>query len=162
MARVDGGANRWLLHRARSAHTGSHGRATSRILARQPRVMWLDWWDSDDTDVGAAGGEAPGEGFPPGPALRRAREARGQGMRQIAAAAGVTHGYLSKVERGHVAPTWATIERIAAAIGFRPRLQLVSTVAEIRRRLEAEAGMTVAERLRSQPLPVVPSLLAMV
>ena len=52
-----------------------------------------------------------------GARIRALRLARGLTLRRIAADAGVTESFLSQVERGVAAPSIATVQRIARALG---------------------------------------------
>lgn len=68
----------------------------------------------------AIDGAPPGD--PPievdlGARIRALRLARGQTLRRVAAAAGVTESFLSQVERGVASPSIATVQRIARALG---------------------------------------------
>ena len=76
------------------------------------------------------GATAPERGGPPLPLrprggfggyLHELRRERGQTVRQLAAAAGVHHTYVSKLERGdRQAPEEAVVEALAAAVGATP------------------------------------------
>jgi transcriptional regulator with XRE-family HTH domain len=52
-----------------------------------------------------------------GARIRALRIARGATLRQLAAQAGVTESFLSQVERGVAAPSIASVQRIARALG---------------------------------------------
>ena len=52
-----------------------------------------------------------------GARIRALRLARGQTLRRLAEDAGVTESFLSQVERGVAAPSIATVQRIARALG---------------------------------------------
>jgi transcriptional regulator with XRE-family HTH domain len=52
-----------------------------------------------------------------GARIRALRMARGATLRQLAAQAGVTESFLSQVERGVAAPSIASVQRIARALG---------------------------------------------
>jgi len=52
-----------------------------------------------------------------GARIRALRLARGSTLRQLAAQAGVTESFLSQVERGVAAPSIASVQRIARALG---------------------------------------------
>lgn len=49
--------------------------------------------------------------------LRRLREARGLSQEATAQAAGISLNTYSRIERGHAAPSWTTVRRIADALG---------------------------------------------
>jgi transcriptional regulator with XRE-family HTH domain len=53
---------------------------------------------------------------PHGPAIRAIREAKGIGIRQLAAMSGLDRGYLSRVETGDVGASEETIQRIADSL----------------------------------------------
>ncbi len=56
-----------------------------------------------------------------GPAMRAIRTDRGTSLRQLAAATGVSAGYLSRIERGERGTAWVhdeTAAAIAAALGM--------------------------------------------
>lgn len=59
-----------------------------------------------------------------GTVIREARVARGLDQATLARRAGTTQTYVSRVERGAVSPSWATVERLLAAAGQRPRVRL--------------------------------------
>jgi transcriptional regulator with XRE-family HTH domain len=50
--------------------------------------------------------------------LRRLREERGITQEQLAFDAGITASALSRIERGLNSPGWATVSRIAGALGI--------------------------------------------
>jgi transcriptional regulator with XRE-family HTH domain len=52
-----------------------------------------------------------------GARIRALRMARGETLRKLAAEAGVTESFLSQVERGVAAPSIASVQRIARALG---------------------------------------------
>ena len=52
-----------------------------------------------------------------GPQLRRLRQARGLTLDALAEAVGLDKGYLSRLERGHKAPSVATLLRLSASFG---------------------------------------------
>ena len=51
-----------------------------------------------------------------GPILKGLREARGLTQEQLAYAAKITTGTLSKIETGQASPAWATVRQIIAAL----------------------------------------------
>jgi transcriptional regulator with XRE-family HTH domain len=53
-----------------------------------------------------------------GARLREARAARGVSVRRLATECGLTSGFLSQVENGHVMPSVASLVRICAALGI--------------------------------------------
>lgn len=66
-----------------------------------------------------------------GKAIRELRQKRGATLETVAGEAGITLNMLSMIERGEGNPTWATMKRIAAALGVP-----VSTLAKAAERLE--------------------------
>lgn len=52
-----------------------------------------------------------------GAAIRELRRKRGATLEAVAGEAGITLNMLSLIERGEGNPTWATVRRIAAALG---------------------------------------------
>ena len=57
--------------------------------------------------------------IPIGGRLRSARLARGLTLGQVAAAAGLTEGFVSKLERDHVSPSVASLVSVCEALGLR-------------------------------------------
>jgi len=53
---------------------------------------------------------------PDGPEIRRQREQRGYGLRGFAKAARISHGYLSRIERGERNPQPEVMKRIAQVL----------------------------------------------
>lgn len=69
---------------------------------------------------GRGGHEAHPSQVPPiGPRLRRARQARGLTLSQVAAATGLTKSFLSRLERDGTSASVATLMRICGALGVR-------------------------------------------
>lgn len=60
----------------------------------------------------------------PGKLLRRARREKGLDQADLARRAGTTQAYISRVERGQVAPTVPTLERLLHAMGLRMRMSV--------------------------------------
>lgn len=56
--------------------------------------------------------------------LRKARFERGVSQRALAAAAGIDHALLSRIEAGADTPTVATLVAIATALGMEPSIKL--------------------------------------
>ena len=54
--------------------------------------------------------------------LKRAREAAGLTVAELAAKAGMVHSHVNQLENGTRgrSPTWQTVRRLAAALGVRP------------------------------------------
>jgi transcriptional regulator with XRE-family HTH domain len=52
-----------------------------------------------------------------GPRLRQLREQKGMSARRVAGLAGVSPAYLSRLEKGRVSPTVATLARLVGAMG---------------------------------------------
>lgn len=82
--------------------------------------------------------------------LRVTRRQRGLGQAALARRAGTTQTYVSRVERGVVSPSLATLERLLHAMGVSLRLSVAplphgnQTVRELHEQLVA---LTPAERL---------------
>jgi transcriptional regulator with XRE-family HTH domain len=85
-----------------------------------------------------------------GSELRAAREAAGLSLRTLAEQVGVSRGYLSRAENGHVVPSWPVLERIATAYGCEPRLRLIPSRESIEAQARAMATMTPLQRLGVQ------------
>jgi transcriptional regulator with XRE-family HTH domain len=62
-----------------------------------------------------------------GARIREIRLERGMRQAELADAGGISAGYVSSVERGVVSITYATLVRIAEALGVDPILLLVSS-----------------------------------
>ncbi|MGH8827781.1 MAG: helix-turn-helix domain-containing protein [Jiangellaceae bacterium] len=62
-----------------------------------------------------------------GELLRVARRRRGLSQRALAAAAGVSHTVVARVESGKSQPTLPTLKKLLAGAGFSPAIQLVNT-----------------------------------
>lgn len=60
----------------------------------------------------------------PGDLIRRERDALGLSTRELAALSGVSYPTISRIEHGHDQPRWDTLERLAAALGLRWKLDL--------------------------------------
>lgn len=59
--------------------------------------------------------------------VREARRRRGMSQRALAAAAGVSHTIVARIETGKTQPTLPTISKLLAGAGFTPEIELVST-----------------------------------
>jgi transcriptional regulator with XRE-family HTH domain len=59
-----------------------------------------------------------------GVVARRVREGQGLTLTDVATAAGISAGMLSRLETGHVTPSLETLVALAAALGVRPSLLL--------------------------------------
>ena len=70
--------------------------------------------------------------------LREARAARVMTIRELAAAAGVSTRTIVQVETGQIVPRFATLKKIAAALGVEP-----AAITEFARAIE-EAGKDLA------------------
>ncbi|MSO33020.1 MAG: XRE family transcriptional regulator [Candidatus Nanopelagicaceae bacterium] len=64
-----------------------------------------------------------------GEALRRARQEQGRTLRQVSAAAAVSLGYLSEVERGQKEPSSELLAAICLALGL-PLSRVLTEVAQ--------------------------------
>lgn len=84
----------------------------------------------------------------PGQLIRARREAHGLTQTRLARRAGTTQAAISRLERGHVSPTFETLAELLLAMGERPepavrRLELGGD----RRRLAALRARPAAERV---------------
>ena len=82
-----------------------------------------------------------------GAALRSARRRKRRTLRDVAASAGVSLGYLSEVERGQKEPSSEVLAAICAALGLRLSDLLVGAQVE----LQAEEGLRREQR-RGEPV----------
>lgn len=87
-----------------------------------------------------------------GPIITRARETRGLSIRQLAAAAGVSAGFLTRVEHDAANPTWTTIGRIAEALSMTPTLRLTATEDEVAAATAMVQRLSPMQRLLRQPV----------
>jgi len=55
-----------------------------------------------------------------GTRIRELRRERGLALADVAEAAGLSASHLSRIERGHAAPSFTVATRIAAVLGVRP------------------------------------------
>ncbi|MDP9829055.1 helix-turn-helix domain-containing protein [Kineosporia succinea] len=78
---------------------------------------------------------------PLGARIRRVRRSRGLTLAQLAVAAGLTHGFLSKLERGLASPSMASLGRITVALGT----SQVELLAGDERDVETTPGAPVPE-----------------
>ncbi|MFN2397628.1 MAG: helix-turn-helix domain-containing protein [Gemmatimonadaceae bacterium] len=60
-----------------------------------------------------------------GSVLEQARKWAGLTQRDLALRAGTSQPAIARLEQGHASPTFATLERLAAAAGFDLRVELV-------------------------------------
>ncbi len=67
----------------------------------------------------AAGSPAPKAEIPIGGRIRATRLARGLTLGQVAAAAGLTEGFVSKLERDQVSPSVASLVAVCEALGLK-------------------------------------------
>ena len=111
-------------------------------LARGERFLGKS--NSPDLDYNLAGMEAA-------QLLRTARRERGLTQAQLARRAGTTQSYVGRIERGEVAPSLNTLNRLLHAMGRRLLMSVEPlphgnpSTAELRRDFEA---LTPAQRLR--------------
>jgi len=68
-------------------------------------------------------------------------------LRTLAERAGVSHGYLSRAENGHLVPVWGTLLRIAEALDCEPHLRLLPSRDTVAARARDLAAMTPPQRL---------------
>jgi transcriptional regulator with XRE-family HTH domain len=87
-----------------------------------------------------------------GRALRRARERRGLAVRELATAAGLSPGFLSRVELDQANPTWRTIRDLAAALRAEPQLRLIPEEAAVAKTAALVADKSPLGRLLAQPV----------
>jgi len=84
----------------------------------------------------------------PAELVRRCREHAGVTQQQLAIRASTTKTAISRLESGHVSPTFDTLSRLLLCLGFQPsleatRLDFQSDQAQ----LDAVAGLTPSQRL---------------
>ena len=108
-------------------------------------------------------GDATAVAAPPvaaavGKELRAARERTRLSLRTAAARIGISRGYLSKAENGHVAPSWDVLTRIAAAYDCEPRLRLLRSRDSIEALARSMATMTPRQRLAGHENEAEPAL----
>jgi transcriptional regulator with XRE-family HTH domain len=82
-----------------------------------------------------------------GPLLRRAREDARLSLAVVADEAGVTKGYLSRLENGRCEPRLAVLRQIAAVVGLEPVVVLVPAGAAATRQAETMRNQTPDQRL---------------
>jgi transcriptional regulator with XRE-family HTH domain len=74
------------------------------------------------------------QGFTPqealGEAIWRVRDERGLEQDDVAEKADLASSQLSRLEHGHINPSWGTIRRVAAALGL-PMSELVARAEQI-------------------------------
>jgi transcriptional regulator with XRE-family HTH domain len=87
-----------------------------------------------------------------GQVLRKARERRGLGLRELATQAGLSPSFLTRVERDLANPTWRTIEGIAAALQAEPLLRLVADEAAVAGAAALIDHHSPLQRLLRQPV----------
>lgn len=83
--------------------------------------------------------------------LRNARMRSGVSQRQLAQRAGTVQSVIARIEAGHTSPTWETLSRLLAAMGFEPRLDLEVRAAASSHMLEDVTrilGLSPEQRLR--------------
>jgi excisionase family DNA binding protein len=83
--------------------------------------------------------------------LRALREAAGLSQLALAAASGLTHETISRLELGHKAPSAATLHKLVAALGVAPERLVVGPAAGLSLLTVAEAATRLevpAERVR--------------
>jgi transcriptional regulator with XRE-family HTH domain len=72
----------------------------------------------DDESAGTGAAQKPdAETRRVGARLRQLRQSHSMSARDVAARAGVSPGYLSRLENGHISPTVATLSRVVQAMG---------------------------------------------
>ena len=88
---------------------------------------------------------APDVGRQLGVVARRVREGQGLTLTDVATAAGISAGMLSRLETGHVTPSLETLVALAAALGVRPALLLQDVGGEevVAQRVPAGQGLEV-------------------
>lgn len=84
----------------------------------------------------------------PADLVRRCRVESGLTQRRLAIRAGTTKTAISRLEGGHVSPTFETVERLLLCLGYRLDLEAVPLVPRSdAAQLEAVADLTPTERL---------------
>lgn len=90
-----------------------------------------------------------------GATVRRLRTSQGASMRALAAAAGVSQPFLSKLENGQVAPSISTLYAVATALGVAPTALLPavsdSAASVVRLDVREGAGTPRGQLLTSGP-----------
>lgn len=84
---------------------------------------------------------------PLGEQLAHRRRTRGLSQRQLAARSGVNQADVSRIERGALSPTTATLERLARALGARLRIEPDPHVAPPGSRYEDQRPYAIAQQL---------------
>jgi transcriptional regulator with XRE-family HTH domain len=84
--------------------------------------------------------------------IQREREAAGLSPADLAARAGVPAATLARIERGTLAPSLDTVERLLAALGVRLRLDTEPLTDDLEAQLDRLAWTPVAERLAKSGL----------
>lgn len=80
--------------------------------------------------------------------VRRCRLAAGLTQHQLAVRAGTTKTAISRLEGGHVSPTFETVERLLLCLGYRCEVHPVPMRPRCdAAQLDAVAGLTPTERL---------------
>ena len=94
----------------------------------------------------------------PGAVLRRARERRGLTVTRLAALAGLSPSFVTRLERDTMNPTWRTIQRLAQALECTPLLRLAPDQAAVAGAQALVAHATPLQLLLRQPVNAVPAL----
>jgi mannose-6-phosphate isomerase-like protein (cupin superfamily)/DNA-binding XRE family transcriptional regulator len=77
-----------------------------------------------------------------GDRVRQLRKARGLTLKDLGAAAGLSHGFLSQVERDQAHPSLSTLDDIAAALGIDPAALVSHTSSGFARHVRADDAPT--------------------
>ncbi|MDX1620327.1 MAG: helix-turn-helix transcriptional regulator [Nitriliruptorales bacterium] len=84
----------------------------------------------------------------PGELVRRCRTAAGLTQHELAIRAGTTKTAISRLEGGHVSPTFETLERLLLCLGYRLDLETVRLESQTDpAQLDALAELTPSQRL---------------
>lgn len=91
-----------------------------------------------------------------GETLRAARLRQSRTLREVSAAARVSLGYLSEVERGHKEPSSELLAAICDALDV-PMSEVFLTVSDVLRTQERQAEHTLVLSSRSTPVRIAPA-----
>ena len=93
-----------------------------------------------------------------GAQFRTARERLQMSQWDLAVAAGVSKGFLSRLENDRANPSWATLRQVAQALECVPVLRLVADADSVARTAADIARLPPIERLYDQPINVFGAL----
>lgn len=93
-----------------------------------------------------------------GEVFRHAREQSRLSQRELAARAGVSSSFVTRLERNLTNPTWRTIGKLATVLGASPRLRLVPDPHAVANAADGINELRPIDRLRDQPVNLVGAL----